>query len=249
MSTPTGRTRSDATPPTCAAGPSADRRGGDRRHRCAARPRRRRLLLQPAVAERRRALCAARRRRQRLLERRVDHRRQADACGPRADPGGVRARRRDDLRQRRAPGHDEHWSAWCSAAPASGWTRSGSPSRWTARPTSPPDADARWGSRQAPDTPGLAESVRRESEVFAESAAMMADAMGVTLDRMTFDVEFTAGHRRHRPRLHADPGRDGRRRARLPPRLGRGPQRGQRRLQLDHGPSTSSRPSRWRTGT
>ena len=48
------------------------------------------------------------------------------------------------------------------------------------------------GFSQAPDTPGLAESVRRESEVFAESAAMMADAMGVTLDRLTFDVEFTA---------------------------------------------------------
>lgn len=48
------------------------------------------------------------------------------------------------------------------------------------------------GFSQDPDTPGLAESVRRESEVFAESAAMMADAMGVTLDRLTFDVEFTA---------------------------------------------------------
>jgi 4-hydroxy-tetrahydrodipicolinate reductase len=42
-----------------------------------------------------------------------------------------------------------------------------------------------------PDTPGLAESVRRESEVFAESAAMMADAIGAELDRMTFDVTFT----------------------------------------------------------
>jgi hypothetical protein len=31
----------------------------------------------------------------------------------------------------------------------------------------------------------LAESVRRESEVFAESAAMMADAIGATLDRLT----------------------------------------------------------------
>ena len=48
------------------------------------------------------------------------------------------------------------------------------------------------GFSQSPDTPGLAENVRRESEVFAESAAMMADALGVTLDRMTFDVEFTA---------------------------------------------------------
>ena len=47
------------------------------------------------------------------------------------------------------------------------------------------------GFSQSPDTPGLAESVRRESEVFAESAAMMADAMGVTLDRLTFDVTFT----------------------------------------------------------
>jgi 4-hydroxy-tetrahydrodipicolinate reductase len=41
------------------------------------------------------------------------------------------------------------------------------------------------------DTPGLAESVRVESEVFAESAALMADAMGLTLDRLSFDVEFT----------------------------------------------------------
>lgn len=48
------------------------------------------------------------------------------------------------------------------------------------------------GFAQDPRTPGLAESVRRESEVFAESAAMMADALGVRLDRMTFDVEFTA---------------------------------------------------------
>ena len=47
------------------------------------------------------------------------------------------------------------------------------------------------GFGQDPATPGLAESVRRESEVFAESAAMMADAMGLTLDRMTFDVTFT----------------------------------------------------------
>ena len=48
------------------------------------------------------------------------------------------------------------------------------------------------GFSQDPDSPGLAESIRRESEVFAESAAMMADAMGVTLDRLTFDVELTA---------------------------------------------------------
>jgi hypothetical protein len=47
------------------------------------------------------------------------------------------------------------------------------------------------GFSQPKDTPGLADAVRRESEVFAESAAMMARAMGVELDRMTFDVEFT----------------------------------------------------------
>lgn len=48
------------------------------------------------------------------------------------------------------------------------------------------------GFGRDPETPGLADSVRRESEVFAESAAMMADAIGARLDRMTFDVEFTA---------------------------------------------------------
>ena len=50
---------------------------------------------------------------------------------------------------------------------------------------------AAMGFGRDPETPGLAESVRRESEVFAESAAMMADAIGAKLDRMTFDVEFT----------------------------------------------------------
>jgi len=52
------------------------------------------------------------------------------------------------------------------------------------------------GFGQPKDTPGLAESIRVESEVFAESAALMADAMGLTLDRMTFDVELTesTGH-------------------------------------------------------
>jgi 4-hydroxy-tetrahydrodipicolinate reductase len=48
------------------------------------------------------------------------------------------------------------------------------------------------GFGQDPATPGLAESVRRESEVFAESVAMMADAMHATLDRLDFDVTFTA---------------------------------------------------------
>ena len=43
-----------------------------------------------------------------------------------------------------------------------------------------------------PETPGLAESVADASAVFAEAAAMMADAIGAHLDRMTFDVTFTA---------------------------------------------------------
>jgi hypothetical protein len=50
------------------------------------------------------------------------------------------------------------------------------------------------GFAQLPETPGLEESVRRESEVFAEAAAMTADALGVELDRLTFDAEFTAAH-------------------------------------------------------
>jgi 2,4-diaminopentanoate dehydrogenase len=48
------------------------------------------------------------------------------------------------------------------------------------------------GFGQDPATPGLDEYVRAESEVFAESAAMMADAMGLMLDKLTFDVTFTA---------------------------------------------------------
>ena len=40
-------------------------------------------------------------------------------------------------------------------------------------------------------TPGLEDFVREESEVFAESAAMMTEAMGLTPDRLSFDVVFT----------------------------------------------------------
>jgi len=50
------------------------------------------------------------------------------------------------------------------------------------------------GFSKDPATPGLEESVRRESEVFAESVAMMADALGVVLDEVTFDATFTAAH-------------------------------------------------------
>ncbi|QIG45300.1 dihydrodipicolinate reductase [Nocardioides anomalus] len=48
------------------------------------------------------------------------------------------------------------------------------------------------GFGRDPDTAGLAESVRRESEVFAESAVLLAQAIGAVVDRVTFDVEFTA---------------------------------------------------------
>jgi 2,4-diaminopentanoate dehydrogenase len=51
---------------------------------------------------------------------------------------------------------------------------------------------AAMGFGKPPDTTDLEESVRRESEVFAEAAAMTADALGVTLDRLTFDATFTA---------------------------------------------------------
>jgi hypothetical protein len=54
------------------------------------------------------------------------------------------------------------------------------------------DTQSAMGFGQDPDTPDLADSVGRESEVFAESAAMMADAIGADLDRLTFDVTFTA---------------------------------------------------------
>lgn len=50
------------------------------------------------------------------------------------------------------------------------------------------------GFAQDPSTPGLEDSVRRESEVFGESVAMMADALGLELDEITFDATFTAAH-------------------------------------------------------
>ena len=52
-----------------------------------------------------------------------------------------------------------------------------------------PDGD---GLLAGPRHPGPGRERARESEVFAESAAMMADAIGAKLDRMTFDVTFTA---------------------------------------------------------
>ena len=44
---------------------------------------------------------------QRVLQRGLDHRRQADAAGPAADPRRLRAGRLDDFRQRRTPRDDE----------------------------------------------------------------------------------------------------------------------------------------------
>ena len=107
-STPTAPTRSARTPPSCAGWPEPTGDRGHQRHRGAARARRRRLLLQPAVAEHRRAVRTARVGRQRLHLGGLDHRWQAEPRGPRADPEGVRERQRLDLRQRRPPGHDQH---------------------------------------------------------------------------------------------------------------------------------------------
>jgi 4-hydroxy-tetrahydrodipicolinate reductase len=47
------------------------------------------------------------------------------------------------------------------------------------------------GFGKDPADPELTETLRRASEVFAESAAMMGDALGVTFDRITFDATFT----------------------------------------------------------
>jgi len=90
-------------------------------------------------------------------------------------------------------------------------------------------------SRRTPIHRGLAENVRRESEVFAESAAMMADAIGATLDKMTFDVTFTAATGDSDLGFMTIPAGTVGSGLRLPPRLGRRSQRGQRRVQLDNG--------------
>ncbi len=50
------------------------------------------------------------------------------------------------------------------------------------------------GFSKDPATPNLVDDVRRESEVFAEAAAMTADVLGVVLDRLTFDASFTTAH-------------------------------------------------------
>ena len=113
----------------------------------------RRLLLQPAVAEHRRADPAARGRRQRLLQRGLDHRRQAVTRGPGPHPKGLREGQFHDLRQRRPSRHDQHGRHGAVRLPASGSTRSASPSRWTARPTSRRAPRPRWASRRTPTRP------------------------------------------------------------------------------------------------
>ena len=172
--------------------PEPTGRAGDQRHRRAARAATRRVLLQPVVAQRRRAGAPAGIRRQRLHQRGLDHRRQADPAGPATHRGRLQARQFDDLRQRRTSGDDEHGrhgaqSASCERVDEIRITESVDCSTYESAET-----QTAMGFSQDPDTPGLAESVRRESEVFAESAAMMADAIGAKLDRMTFDVTFTA---------------------------------------------------------
>lgn len=50
---------------------------------------------------------------------------------------------------------------------------------------------AAMGFGAAPDAPGLTETLAQETRVFAEAAAMMADALGATVDRYSFEAEFT----------------------------------------------------------
>ena len=157
-------------------------------------------------------VAAAGVRRERVLQRGLDHRRQADSRGPGPHPKGLR-----DRAIRRSS----------AAAPTPGMTNmvgmvlSGSCERVDEiRITESVDCSTyesagtqtAMGFSQDPDTPGLADSVRRESEVFAESAAMMADAIGAKLDRMTFDVTFTAATGDSDLGFMTDPGGHGRRR-------------------------------------
>jgi 4-hydroxy-tetrahydrodipicolinate reductase len=46
------------------------------------------------------------------------------------------------------------------------------------------------GFAQTLDTPGLLERTRHGSEVFAEAVALMADALGIDLDEITFDADY-----------------------------------------------------------
>ena len=143
----------------------AHRGQGHQRHRRAGRAAARRLLLQPAVAQHRRAGPAAGVRHQRVLQRRVDHRRQAVAGGPRADPKGLRNRQFHDLRQRCAPRDDQPGRHGAERVPASASTRSASPSRWTARPTNRRAPRPRWDSRRTLTPRARRERAQRERGV------------------------------------------------------------------------------------
>ena len=219
-STPTARTRSAGTPPSCAAGRSRPASLATERRRGAAGAGAGRLLLQPALAEHRRAGRAARGRRQRLHQRRLDHRRQAERRRPRpASSTPARQGRSTIFGSGAHPGMTNlvamALSGSCERVDSVVITESVDCSTYESAGT-----QIAMGFSQPPDTPGLADSVRRESEVFAESAAMMANAMGVVLDEADLRRHLHRGHRRQRPGLHDDPKRDGRRRAGLPPRLG-----------------------------
>lgn len=56
------------------------------------------------------------------------------------------------------------------------------------------DTMSAMGFGKPADTPGLEENLRKASEVCAEAALMMADALGVQVDRMSFEATFTAAH-------------------------------------------------------
>ena len=132
----------------------ADRGAGDQRHRRAARAATRRVLLQPVMAQRRRIGAPAGIRRQRVLPARPGS---PAASRPRRTAthrGRLQAGQLDDLRQRRTPRDDEHGRHGAQRRPASASTRSGSPSRWTARPTNRRKPRRRWVSRRTPTRRG-----------------------------------------------------------------------------------------------
>ena len=91
------------------------------------------------------------------------------------------------------------------------------------------------GFSMSPETPGLEESVRRESEVFAEAVAMTADVLGVELDRMTFDATFAVAHGDSDLGFMRDPIGDRCCGPGLPPWLDRRPERHRGRVPMDDG--------------
>ena len=147
---------------------------------------------------------------------------------------GLRAGRHHDLRQRRAPGHDQR-----DRDDAQRLLRAGRLDRdhrvrrlLDVRVGRDADRDGLLAGPGHPG-PGRARPPRERGVRGVRGDDGRRDRRDAGPDDLRRHLH--PGDRRQRPRLHADPGGHGRRRDGLPPRLGRRPQRGQRRLQLDHG--------------